>query len=398
MAASAPMRDRFTLDPTVTFLNHGSFGACPRAVQEAQEAWRQRLESEPVLFLARELEALLDQARSILAGFVHADPDDLVFVSNATSGVNTVLRSLDVAPDDELLVTDHAYNACAAALDHIARRARARIVVVRIPFPSVTPDVVQAAVLDAVTPRTRLALLDHVTSPTGLIFPIESLVAALESRGVPTLVDGAHAPGMVPVHLGRLGASWYTGNLHKWVCAPRGAAFLHVRRDLQSLIHPLTISHGYNSPRTDRSRFQLEFGWTGTRDPSPWLAVPTAIQTVGAMHPDGWDGVRRANRELALAGRQLLLDALRVPAPCPESMIGSLATVPLPAAIVPPPPATSSAQPSPDPLQARLFERHRIEVPILTFAGQRCVRISTHRYNTLDDVRKLADALISPRG
>ncbi|MBX3746269.1 MAG: aminotransferase class V-fold PLP-dependent enzyme [Verrucomicrobiae bacterium] len=383
------MRDRFTLDPTVTFLNHGSFGACPRAVQEAQQAWRQRLEAEPVLFLARELEPLLDHARSVLADFLHADPDDLAFIPNATSGVNTVLRSLAFEPGDELLVTNHAYNACAAALAYTAQRNRARVVVAPVPFPGTTPEQVAAAILDAVTPRTRLALLDHVTSPTGLVLPIEPLVSQLESRGIPTLVDGAHAPGMVPVHLHRLGASYYTGNLHKWVCAPKGSAFLHVRRDRQPDIHPLTLSHGYNSPRTDRSRFQLEFAWTGTLDPSPWLAVPAAIETVHAMHPDGWEGVARANRDLALAGRQLLLDALEVPAPCPETMIGSLATVPLPPALFPPLPAPFA----PDPLQTRLFDRHRIEVPCLTFTGRRCLRISTHRYNTLDDIRQLAAAL-----
>src|SRR5213083_2109022 len=281
----------WTLDPAVAFLNHGSFGACPRPVLEAQQRLRERLERQPVRFFVRDLEPLLDDARSALAAFLGADPEGLVFVTNATTAVNAVLRSLALAPGDQLLVTDHAYNACRNALDFVAVAARAEVVVVPVPFPLASADAAVEAVLARATPRTRLALLDHVTSPTGLVLPIERLVRELTGRGVDTLVDGAHAPGMLPLDLGALGAAYYTGNCHKWLCAPKGAGFLHVRRDRQDGIVPTTISHGLTYPRTDRSRFQLLFGRTGTSDPTPALCVPTALRFLPSLVPGGWPEV-----------------------------------------------------------------------------------------------------------
>src|SRR5438445_7019259 len=241
----------WTLDSAVAFLNHGSFGACPSPVLEAQQRLRERLERQPARFFVRDLEPLLADARSALAAFLGAAPEGLVFVPNATTGVNAVLRSLAVAPGDQLLVTDHAYNACRNALDFVAAAARAEVVVVPVPFPLASADAVVEAVVARATPRTRLALLDHVTSPTGLVYPIERLVRELAGRGIDALVDGAHAPGMVPLDLRALGAAYYTGNCHKWLCAPKGAAFLHVRSDRQTGVRPVVISHGPNTPRTD---------------------------------------------------------------------------------------------------------------------------------------------------
>src|SRR5262245_22996406 len=288
------------LDGSVTFLNHGSFGACPLRVLERQQELRRRLEAEPVRFMIRELEAELDRARAALAAFVGADPDDLVFVPNATTGVNTVLRSLPLRAGDELLITNQAYNACHQALNAVAEQSGATVTVVPVPFPLRDASEIVDAVLAAVTPRTRLALLDHVTSPTGLVLPLERLVPALAERGVDSLVDGAHAPGMVPLDLRRLGAAYCTANCHKWPCPPKGAALLVVRGDRQSLVHPLVTSHGRNSPRRDRSRFQLEFGWTGTDDPTACLCVPDALEHLGAQLPGGWPQLMRANHELAL--------------------------------------------------------------------------------------------------
>jgi isopenicillin-N epimerase len=378
----------WALDPAVAFLNHGSYCACPRPVLEAQQRLREELESEPVRFLGRQLESRLDTARGALGVFVGADPDDLAFVPNATTGVNTVLRSLALAPDDELLTTDHAYNACRNALDFVAGRTGARVVVVRVPFPLDAEARVEEAILGAVTPRTRLALIDHVTSPTGLVLPLGRLVAALAERRVDVLVDGAHAPGMLPLDLGSLGAAYYAGNCHKWLCAPKGAGFLHVRRDRQALIRPLVLSHGANSPRTDRTRFRLEFDWTGTHDPTAYLAVPEAIRTLEAAVPGGWPALMAGNRALALSARRILIEALGIPAPCPETMVGALAAVPLPDGPRPPPPAR-------DPLQVALFERFAIEVPVIAWPAspRRLVRVSCQIYNTRGQYERLAAAL-----
>jgi len=383
----------WTLDPAVIYLNHGSFGACPRPVLEEQNRWRSIMEADPVDFFVRRMEGHLDRARQRLAAFLGADAKDLVWVPNATAGVNAVLRSLRFQPGDELLTTDHAYNACRNALVHVAEHAGAAIVVAEVPFPLESSREAARAILDRVGPRTRLVLLDHVTSPTGLIFPVAEIVADLESRGVSTLVDGAHAPGMIALDLDALGASYYTGNCHKWLCSPKGAGFLHVREDRQEGVVPIAISHGANSPRTDRSRFQLLFDWTGTTDPSPYLAVPAAIDFLEGLLHGGWPALMEANRARALAGRKVLCEALGMAAPAPDDMIGSLAAVPLP------PADPSQGRPDSslygDPLQDVLLARWNIEVPIVPWPvwPRRLVRISAQLYNRPDHYATLASAL-----
>jgi isopenicillin-N epimerase len=378
------------LDPAVTFLNHGSFGACPAEVLKTQSALRAELEAEPVRFLGRELEGRLDTARAALGAFVGADPDDLAFVANATGGVNAVLRSLRLAAGDELLTTDHAYAACRNTLDYVADRAGARVVVATVPFPVPSSQAVVDAVLARVSSRTRLALVDHVTSPTGLVLPIARIVAELAARGVETLVDGAHAPGMVPLDLRALGAAYYSANCHKWICTPKGSAFLWVRRDRQADVHPLTISHGATGERAGRTRFRLEFDWTGTQDPTAWLAVPRAIEYLGGLVEGGWPALMARNRALALEARRLLCAAAGTAPACPDEMVGSLAAVILPDSVT-----TETGWRVPDPLQARLFEGHRIEVPIMRWPAppRRLVRVSCQLYNDARQYARLADAL-----
>jgi isopenicillin-N epimerase len=379
-------RSLWSLDPEITFLNHGSFGACPTAVLEKQNVLRRQMEQEPVRFFALELEELLDAARQELAVFVGADPADLAFVANATTGVNTVLRSLcpSFAPRDELLTTDHEYNASRNALDFVAQLSGATVVVAEVPFPIDTPEQAIAAILSHVSARTRLVLLDHITSQTGLVFPLQPLIQHLTAAGIEVLIDGAHAPGQIPLNLKELGATYYTGNCHKWLSAPKGSAFLYIQPDRHDRLRPLTISHGSNSPRSDRSRFWLEFDWAGTIDPTPYLCVPEAIRWMGSLLPGGWTALMQHNREQALSVRQALCQALAIEPPCPDSMMAAMAVVPLPKG------CASS-------LQAALFSQHQIEVPVNVWHGQtnRLIRVSAQLYNTQSDYDGLIKGLLA---
>lgn len=392
----------WTLDPDVAFLNHGSFGACPRVVQETRAELLQEMEREPLDFYVRRYEERWDAARQALARFLRAGPLDLVPVVNATSGVGAVLRSLELRPGDELLTTDHDYNACRNVLEYVAERAGARVIVAPIPFPLDSSDRVVEAVVDKITSKTRLALLDHVTSPTGLVLPLERLLQELSPRGIDVLVDGAHGPGMLPLDLtalGEAGVTYYTGNGHKWLCGPKAAGFLWVRRDRQEGLRPLTISHGANKRRPGRSRFHDEFDWPGTADPTPFFCLPTAIEFLASLVPGDWPEIRERNRRLVLKGRELLCDALGVEPPCPDGMIGFLAAVPLPDGS--PEPSTSALYSGP--LQNALRHDHGIEVPIVPWPRppKRLIRISAHLYNHEAEYRRLADVLpglVQPSG
>lgn len=379
------------LDPSIDFLNHGSFGACPRDVLAAQAVLRDRMEAEPVQFLWHDLDGLLAASRAELAAFIGADPDDLAFVANATTGVNTVLQGLHFEPGDELLTTDHEYNAILNAMRAVAMRDGAKVVVAHVPLPIEDPAEVVAAVLGAVTERTRLALVSHVTSPTALILPATDLVRELAARGVDTLLDAAHSPGMVPLDLDAIGAAYATGNAHKWICAPKGSAFLHIRRDRRDRVRPLVISHGANDTRSGRSRFRAEFDWTGTADPTAVLSIPEALGFMGCLVPGGWPGLMAANRELALTASSIVADALRIEQPAPPSMIGAMAAFPLPAAYA-------------EDIDVRLFREFRIEVPVTSWPvpaalgpderpRANLIRISAQAYNDRSQYERLAEAL-----
>jgi len=381
----------WSLDPEITFLNHGSFGACPIPILEEQDYWRRRLEHEPLAFFLREYEHALDDARAALAKLVGAPADDIAFVTNATTGVNAVVRSLHFQPGDEILTVDHAYNACKNALHFVAERSGAKLVIANTPFPVQGPEECVQAILDKTTNKTRLAMVDHIASPTGMVMPIEEIVKCLEAEGIDTLVDGAHAPGQLDLNITNLAPTYYTGNCHKWLCTPKGSAFLYVRPDRQEQIRPTVISHGANSPRTDRSRFLLEFDWPGTQDPSAFLTIPMAIEFLSGLLPGGLPALRQRNKDLVLKGRAMLCDVLGITPPCPESMVGFMAAVPVPD-------AESADRPDPmgiDPLQEALFQEHRIEVPVSTWPAppRRVLRISAYYYNEEAQYRKLADAL-----
>lgn len=374
------------LDADVTFLNHGSFGACPTPVLQLQTQLREQLERQPVHFFVREWESLLDEARHQLAEFVGATAEELVFVPNATTGINSVLRSLSFSPEDELLTTNHEYNACRNALNFVAERWGAKVVVANIPFPINSSDEIINSILTQITPRTKLVLIDHISSQTGLIFPLKRLIQELNTQGIESLIDGAHAPGMLPLNLQEINATYYSGNCHKWLSAPKGAAFLYVKPDKQAAIRPLTISHGANSPRTDRSRFQLEFDWMGTHDPTAYFCIPEAIKFMGSLLPGGWLELMQYNHKMVIEARKMLSDQLDIALPCPEKIIGSMATIILPDKI----------QLIPQ-LQEKLWQQFKIEVPVIPWDNQpqKLLRISAQVYNTHSDYNRLVEALIS---
>jgi isopenicillin-N epimerase len=367
------LRDLWLLDPNVAFLNHGSFGACPRSVLDHQQALRDRMERDPVTFFAIDHEGLLAEAITASAAFVGADPQGYAFVPNATTGVNALLRSLPLAAGDEVLVTDHEYEACALTLEAVAAERGATVRTVRIPVPVGGPEEVTAAILEAVTPATRYALVDHVTSATALVFPIEEIVTGLAERGVATIVDGAHAPGMVPLDIAALGCAAYAGNWHKWVCAPKGAGFVWVSEEWREFARPLVISHGAGHPREGQTPFRARFDWTGTDDPTAYLSVPFAIETLGGMLPGGWAEVRERNRTLAAATRRRVTEQSGLQPTGPEEMVGSMA-------------AFAIGPPSPDPfakakpLQKRFAEEYGVILGVsATRASPRLqVRVSAH--------------------
>lgn len=403
------------LQPGLTYLNHGSFGGCPIPVLEFQAELRDRMEADAVRFLDAELATRIAEVRERVGQFINAHPNDLVFLPNSTNGANAVLRSLErtLRPGDELLTTSHEYNAMLNALQFVARGCGATVVVADVPFPVQSPDQVVDAVMEWVTPRTKLALFSWVTSATAVIFPVERLASALAERGVEVLVDGAHAPGMVPIDvaaLERAGVTYLVGNGHKWMCSPKGASFLWVRTDRQPDIHPLVISHGMNAPipPNGRSRFQLEFDWPGTDDPTAVLSLPAAIDFMGSLQPGGWPALMAANHALVLAGRKIVAAAIDSAAQepmAPDDMLGSMVTLPVPDGLWPrasgnDPEADPDVTLSEDPLHRDLLERDHIQVPVFAWPARpalgparRYLRISAQRYNDLDDYRTLADAL-----
>src|SRR5438105_3848704 len=377
------MKQHWLLDPAITYLNHGSFGATPIAVLAKQDEYRARLEREPVRFMVRELEPLLDAARAEVAAFVGAEAEDIAFVPNATAGLTAVPRSLDLDQHDELLVTTHEYNASRNALDYVCSLAGAKVVVVDVPFPIAAPDAVVERVLEKVTERTRLLLIDHITSQTALILPVERIVAEMRARAIDTLIDGAHAPGQIPLDLHAVGAAYYTGNFHKWVCAPKGAGMLYVARNRRASIRPTIISHGANAMRTDRSRYLLEFDWIGTFDPSAWLCIPESMRFMASLVDGGWPEVMRRNHALALRARDLLCDRPGMPPPAPDAMLGAMAAFPLPDGTA----LDASALYGGEPLQDALLEKYSIEVPIMPwpYPPKRTLRIFSRVSSGIDD-------------
>ena len=373
IAAPSPteLRREYLLDPGVAFLNHGSFGACPRPVFERYQAWQRELEREPVDFLDRRLSGLLDTARSALAGYLGASAADLAFVTNATTGVNLIARSLDLRPSDEVLATDLEYGACDLAWGWVCRSTEARYVRAPIPLPLDGPSTLVDALFAATTERTRAVFVSHVASTTGLVLPVEAILARARELGLVTIVDAAHAPAQVPVDLDALGADYTSGNCHKWLGSAKGAGFLHVRPEHQERVDAAIVSWGYDEGTTFSERIESQ----GTRDPAAWLTVPDAIRF--QVERD-WDGVRDRCRRLAREARRDLCDLLLTAPLAPDEMVAQMAAVRLP-------------HPAPN-LSERLYADHRVEIPV---SGEHhdLLRLSVAGYTTSDEIDRLLTAL-----
>jgi isopenicillin-N epimerase len=401
----SPFAEHFLIDRGVVFLNHGSFGNTPQVVLDEQDSIRRRVEREPVRFFVEDLEPLMDAARSSVAAFVGCPADDMAFVGNATEGVNTVARSLELKAGDVVITGSHEYNACSNALRYVAERAGATVKSVQMPCPIDDPAQVVEAVVRTVQEagaNAKLLLLSHVTSPSGIVMPVAPIIERVQKMGVDVLLDSAHAPGFVDFNISTLAPAYCTANLHKWCCAPKGSAVLYVRPDRQKTVRPLTISHGANSQRTDRSRFRLEFDMTGSRDYSPWLASPRAIEVVGGMM-GGWERVRWWCGKLAAHGGAAVSRRMekwgegRLIAP--EGMLGAMRAITLPT----PKGAAGTGRGIGetrynDPIQDRLLGKWRVQVPVHSVAltdgrRQRVVRISAMVYNTVEQYEYLGEAL-----
>lgn len=380
----------WNLQESTIFLNHGSFGACPHEILEHQNKLRGDLESDPVNFFDVKAKKLWAEAIEIFSDFINADKGGLVFVPNATSGVNTVLRSLDLQDGDEIIVLDHTYQACWNAVDFVTKRSGAKTVIASLPYPIESPEHVTQTILNHVTEKTKLALIDTVTSPTGIRLPFEEIVKQLQSKGIDVLLDAAHGPGIVPLDLEKLQAAYVAGNAHKWLCTPKGAAFLHIRQDKRNQIRPLSISHGASVDGNIDEKIRLEFDWTGTQDITPWLCIPKSIEFISSLVGGEWSEIMKHNTNLAIRARDILLNTLDTPKLCPDSMIVGLSAVVLPEANIP---ITSVLEP--DPLHTLLYEKYKIQVPVFGWPhhNKRYLRTASYLYNSFEEYEYLAEVL-----
>ncbi|MCB9455768.1 MAG: aminotransferase class V-fold PLP-dependent enzyme [Anaerolineaceae bacterium] len=372
---TTPLRSLYLLDPDIVFLNHGSFGACPLPVFETYQAWQRELERQPVEFLGRRFDGLLSTARESLGKYLHADPDDLVYVTNASEGINRVARSLPLRPGDEILTTNHEYGAMNFTWEYVCQKTGAHYIQHPVPLPVTDAAALVESLWSAVTPRTRVIFISHITSPTALILPVAEVCRRAREAGIWTVIDGAHVPGQIPLDLTALDADFYSGNCHKWLGAPKGAGFLYARRDLQSMIEPSVVSWGWQEQYGFVDRHQ----WQGTRDIAAYLSVPAAI---AFQQEHGWDTVRAECHALASEARSRMAELTGIEPIAPDSpdWFAQMVTVPLPegdAAVV----------------KQRLYDEFCVEVPAVTWQNHPFIRVSFQGYNTVSDLEKFINAV-----
>lgn len=372
------LRRHFLLDPSITFLNHGSFGATPRPVFRAYQRWQRELELQPVEFLGRRYTDLMRDSRQSLGDYLGTGANNLVYTTNVTESLNIVAHSLSLGLDDEVLGTDHEYGALDRTWRFLAKERSFTYIRQPVPVPLTTAQAFVTDLWKGVTSRTRVIFLSHITSPTGLIFPVEKVIQRAHQAGILTIIDGAHAPGQIPLQLDELGADYYGGNLHKWLCAPKGAGFLYARLEVQHLLKPLVISWGYDAEVPGPSKFIDHHEWTGTRDIAAFLSVPAAIEF---QQEHDWDKVRIACHELMVEAQERICSLSGLSPLSDDSWFGQFASFPLPD-------ATDLGV-----LKKRLYDEYRIEVPLILWNGRKFIRVSVQGYNTRRDLEKLTKAL-----
>lgn len=362
------------LQPDMIFLNHGSYGATPKRVLAFQQSLRDRLEAQPCQFINNFAPGAIRNAVAEMAAFVRAEADDVGFVENTTTGINAVVNSRDIGPQDEIVIVDHVYNAVRQTLHHVIARTGASLKVVPLGLPVADDDQVLSAIQSRLTPNTALVVIDHVASLSAVVFPVRQIADICRARSIPVLVDGAHAPGMLDLDIPALGVDWYVGNCHKWLCAPKGAAILWARRDRQEGLHPTVISHDY------RKGFTAEFDKIGTRDQTAWLSVPEALRFIGDL---GGTDLMQRNHDVTVAAAEKLSERFATRMGAPASMFGSMATIELPGDL-------PSDRETAFGLKGWLWDTHNAEIHIMPFCDRLWLRISVQAYNDLDECLAIA--------
>ena len=378
------LKEYFLLDPEITFLNHGSFGATPKPVFEAYQEWQRKLENQPVLFLGRNYDQLLLESRTILGEYVNSNASDIVYIPNATFGVNVIARSLDLKPGDEVLTSDHEYGACDYTWKFVCGKTRANYIHQQISLPVRSEDEMVEQFWKGVTPHTKVIFLSHITSPTALRLPVEKICQRARQFGIKTLIDGAHALGQIPLDLKAIGADFYTSNCHKWSLSPKGAAFLYARKEVQHLVEPLVVSWGYgnDSQYGSGSRFIDLLQWSGTKDPAAALTVPEAL---GFMERLGWENIRLECHDILQGAIERICDLTGMPPayPLDSNLFIQMGIAPLPA-------STDLVV-----LKNRLYDDFKVEVPLTQLGERKFIRISVQCYNSKKDIDILVSALNS---
>ena len=371
------LKDQFFLDPDITFLNHGSFGACAKPVYEDLLNWQLQMEREPVKFFEDTIFDALKKSRQVLGNYINCPADDLVYFPNPTTAINAAARSLKLEPGDEVLSTNHIYGALDRTWKYICNKNEAEFVKADIPFPIQSKDEFLNSFFAAVTSKTRVIFLSHITSMTAMIFPVEEVVEFARENNILSIIDGAHVPGHIPLNINTLNPDIYTGACHKWMCSPKGTSFLYVKKELQENIHPLVVSWGWESENPSDSQFLDWHEWQGTRDMSAFLTIPEAVKF---MDDNDWPNVSRKCRKMVIQTRNQLLNYLNISPPCPDDWLGQMASIPMP--------FNDAFE-----IKNALLNKYHIQVPIFTWEGKVYLRYSIQAYNSESDLEKLLSAI-----